>query len=492
MGAIKRIMIKQLLLFSSILLFSFTAFGQFEDPVEWEMEFKKVSESEYDLIFKAKIEEGWVIYSQYLEGDDGPVPTTFYFDEGAHYELVGKNVESGNKKSTYDKVFGMDLVKFSKEGIFTQRIKVDDLTKPITGAVEFMTCDDTKCLPPTEEPFEFLLSEKATTAISSDQPKDLVSFQAFYGFDPPNDEAPVSTCNTSTDIKGSSLWTIFALGLLGGFIALLTPCVFPMIPLTVSFFTKSSTTKQKGLNNALFYGVSIVLIYALLSAPFHLMDSVNSDILNEISTNVLLNIIFFIVFLAFAFSFFGFYEITLPSSWTNRSSSAESVGGLVGIFFMALTLVLVSFSCTGPILGSLLVGALSADGGAWQLTAGMSGFGLALALPFAAFAAFPGWMNSLPKSGGWLNTVKVCLGFIEFALAFKFLSNADLVDHWNMLKIEPFLIIWILCAIGMALYLFGLIRFPNDGPKKRPSIPKLAIGALSLAFAIYMLTGFPL
>ena len=466
-------------------------FCQFSDPVKWSTEFKKISETEYDLIVKATIEDGWVIYSQFLEGDDGPERTDFTWEEGEHFERVGKTEESGNIKSGYDKVFDMELVKIAKEGIFTQRVKVNDPNQPINVAVYFMTCDDTQCLPPTEEPLEFLLSDAA----SSNQ-EDLkgqlssMGFKEIFGQDPPDMDNPASNCNASENIQNASLWKIFGLGILGGFIALLTPCVFPMIPLTVSFFTKSSENRSKGISNALMYGLSILFIYALLSIPFHLMDSVNPDILNEISTNVWLNISFFVVFLFFAFSFFGFYEITLPSSWTNKASSAESVGGFLGIFFMALTLVLVSFSCTGPILGTLLVGALSSDGGAWQLTVGMSGFGLALALPFAAFAAFPGWMNSLPKSGGWLNTVKVCLGFIELALAFKFLSNADMVDHWNILKIEPFLIIWILCALGMGVYLFGFIRFPHDSPKKSLSIPKITFGALSLAFAVYLMLGF--
>ena len=280
------------------------------------------------------------------------------------------------------------------------------------------------------------------------------------------------------------------LGFLGGLVALLTPCVFPMIPLTVSFFTKGSENKSKGLFNAALYGFFILGVYLLLSIPFHLLDSVNPGILNDISTNVWLNIAFFLIFLFFAFSFFGYYELTLPASWSNKASSAEGAGGIIGIFFMALTLALVSFSCTGPILGSLLAGALSSDGGAWQLTAGMGGFGLALALPFALFAAFPSWMNTLPKSGGWLTTVKVVLGFLELALAFKFLSNADLVTRWGLLKIEPFLIIWILIFLGLGLYLFGKIKFPHDSPIAKLSPVRMGLGVLSFAFAVYLMSGF--
>lgn len=263
-----------------------------------------------------------------------------------------------------------------------------------------------------------------------------------------------------------------------------------MIPLTVSYFTKKEGDQTSGVGQAFLYGFFILMVYLVISIPFHLMDSINPDILNDISTNIWLNIGFFVVFLFFAFSFFGFYELTLPSSWTNKANSAEGLGGVLGTFFMALTLALVSFSCTGPILGSLLAGALSADGGAWQLTAGMAGFGTALALPFGLFAAFPSWMKSLPKSGGWLNSVKVVLGFLELALAFKFLSNADLVKKWGLLKIEPFLGIWIIIFIGLTLYLFGKIKFPHDSPIKKLSIGRWALSFISLAFTVYLISGF--
>jgi thiol:disulfide interchange protein DsbD len=293
-----------------------------------------------------------------------------------------------------------------------------------------------------------------------------------------------------TEQKKSN-WGIFILGFLGGLLALLTPCVFPMIPLTVSFFTKQSEQKGKGVFNAVLYGVFIVVIYLLLSIPFHLMDSVEPEILNNISTNVWLNTIFFIIFIFFAGSFFGYYELTLPSSWVNKMDSASTrAGGFIGIFFMALTLALVSFSCTGPILGSLLAGSLSSDGSAaMQLTAGMAGFGAALALPFALFAMFPGLLKTLPKSGGWLNTTKVVLGFIELALAFKFLSKADLVMHWGILKREVFIGIWIVIFIGLAIYLFGKIKFPHDSPIKKLSFSRLSFGFLVTAFVIYLIPG---
>lgn len=298
-------------------------------------------------------------------------------------------------------------------------------------------------------------------------------------------------CNGSEpeEKQSKTLVGIFILGMIGGLLALLTPCVFPLIPLTVSFFTKGSENKKKGFRDAMLYGLFIFGVYVLLSIPFHLLDSINPDILNEISTNVWLNLSFFVIFLFFAFSFFGYYEITMPSSLTNKISAAEGVGGILGIFFMALTLSLVSFSCTGPILGSLLAGALSSDGGAWQLTAGMSGFGLALALPFALFAMFPSWMNKIPKSGGWLNSVKVVLGFVELALAFKFLSNADLVMHWGILKYELFMVLWIVVGVGLSLYFFGIVYFKHDSKPNNLSGLRMGLGVISAVFTIYLAMG---
>ena len=289
----------------------------------------------------------------------------------------------------------------------------------------------------------------------------------------------------------SSLWVIFGLGFLGGLIALLTPCVFPMIPLTVSFFTKQTQQKTKGIGNAILYGFFIVLIYFLLSLPFHLFDSIDSQILNTIATNIWLNVFFFVIFVFFAFSFFGYYELTLPNSWANKMDAASSkVGGTLGIFFMALTLAIVSFSCTGPILGGLLGSTALAEGNvATNLSAGMIGFGLALALPFGLFALFPAWLSSLPKSGGWMTTVKVVLGFLELALAFKFLSNADLVGNWGVFKREIFLGVWILLFVLMSLYLFGIFRFPHDGPKQKLSFGRKLVGILSTVFATYLILG---
>ncbi len=470
------------------------------EPVQWSGELKKITTDTYELQITGDIQDGWAVYSQYLDSQDGPLPTTFYFDEGAHYEREGKTEEAGGKKEGFDPVFKMNVTKFAHNVIFTQRIRTNDPSQPVTGAFEYMACDDTRCLPPTETVFRadlqngrlFVGTEaEAPAALSEAEP---TSGSAMFVIDKPDLEAPAGSCGEKEEEvqAATSYWGIFALGFIGGLLALLTPCVFPMIPLTVSFFTKSSGDRRKGLRDAVLYGFFILLVYLVLSAPFHLMDSINPDILNDISTNIWLNLFFFVVFLFFAFSFFGYYELTLPSSWTNRASAAEGIGGAVGIFFMALTLALVSFSCTGPILGSLLAGALTSNGGAWQLTAGMGGFGLALALPFTVFAAFPGLMNTMPKSGGWLNTVKVTLGFLELALALKFLSNADLVKHWGILKIEPFLALWMLIFLGLGLYLLGVIRFPHDTPLKFKEIsaPRKMLGALSFAFTLYLATGF--
>lgn len=459
--------------------------SQLADPIEWEATVEQENDSIYNLIFTAKLEEGWHLYSQEVD-ENGPIPTTFTFTSKEGIELLG-NVVEPNVAAIYDDVFEMDIKFFEDEAVFIQRVKVLDPYAVVEVEVEFMVCDDEQCLPPDTVPFQISLGEKSATkgyvnaeVTTSDQEKTAeldIKIQGWENYEPEQEE-------------GSGYWTIFFLGFIGGLIALLTPCVFPMIPLTVSFFTKGAKTKQKGLANAILYGVFIFLIYLLLSLPFHLLDSVAPEILNNISTNVTLNIIFFIVFIIFAFSFFGYYEITLPTSWSSKmDDKASSIGGGVGIFFMALTLALVSFSCTGPILGSLLGGSLSSDGGATQLSFGMGGFGLALALPFALFALFPNWLNSLPKSGGWLNTVKVVLGFIELALAFKFLSNADLVEHWGILKRELFIGIWILIGIGLVLYLFGVVRFPHDGPKKKLSKIRIGIGSLVLLFVIYLIPG---
>ncbi|MFC0606012.1 protein-disulfide reductase DsbD family protein [Winogradskyella pulchriflava] len=478
--------IKKTLLFCLLAIgFSFNLFSQILEPVKWEQSLNKISESEYELIFIASIEDGWYMYSQEEAEGLGPLPTVFeYQNQEDNYKLIGKTIEP-NVKPKYDKVFEIDVKKFDGKAKFTQRIELINTDyRVIEARVDFQVCDDAKCIM-QDKVFNISLDgsvvEKKAVSIDerSKQMSEALNLNV-TGWDKYEKQTVEEKSNLS----------IFFLGFLGGLIALLTPCVFPMIPLTVSFFTKSASDPKKGLFNSVLYGFFIFLIYVLLSIPFHLLDSLDPGILNNISTNVTLNIIFFVIFIAFAFSFFGYYELTLPQSWSAAmDSKANKIGGFIGVFFMALTLAIVSFSCTGPILGTLLGSSLTADGGAMQLTMGMSGFGLALALPFTLFAMFPKWLNSLPKSGGWLNTVKVVLGFIELALALKFLSNADLVEHWGLLKREVFIGIWIIIGIGLALYLFGKIKFPHDGPLNKLGKGRITTGILVVAFIIYLIPG---
>lgn len=473
--------------------------AQIYNPVKWETAVEKISDTEYDLISIATIESGWHLYSQSVP-EDGPIPTTFsYTNVDESFKLI--DITSEEEGHTVDDpVFEMKIKYFENKATFKQKVQIEEGTTLVKGTVEFMACNDERCTPPNFEDLLFNLDGSVTNNSALENASSVDNGTVnnlLYGLSPQDIVKSSTSCTnevalpSDTGNTGKSLWSIFGLGFLGGLLALLTPCVFPMIPLTVSFFTKKSgQNKTSGISKALLYGFFIFAVYIILSIPFHLLDSVNPDILNEISTNVWLNVIFFAIFLFFAFSFFGYYELTLPASWTNKTTQGENAGGLIGIFFMALTLAIVSFSCTGPILGSLLAGSLTADGGAWQLTAGMAGFGVSLGLPFALFAMFPNMMNALPKSGGWLNTTKVILGFLELALAFKFLSNADLVQHWGILKIEPFLIIWILVFGGLAFYLFGKIKFPHDSPIKKLSFSRIAGGLLVTAFAIYLASGF--
>ncbi len=462
--------------------------AQIYDPITWKASVETQNDSIYTLVFTAELEDGWHLPSQ-LEVTVGPIPTAFEFDSTAtNFTLIGKTIEPEGE-AVMSPIFDAKLKSFEHEAIFRQKIKVSDKSKPIVVKVYFSVCDDSKCLPPESHTLTIDLSKKGAAAVTS----------GFTGEITAHDRT--KTKELILDLKGGhnfvveskekeTFLTIFFLGFIGGLIALLTPCVFPMIPLTVSFFTKGAKNRKKGTMNAILYGFFILVIYLLLSLPFHLLDSISPEILNNISTNSTLNVIFFVIFLVFAFSFFGYFELTLPSSWSNKmDEKATSVGGVIGIFFMAFTLALVSFSCTGPILGSLLGGSLTSDGGAMQLTVGMGGFGLALALPFALFALFPNWLNSLPKSGGWLNSVKVVLGFIELGLAFKFLSNADLVNQWGLLKREVFIGIWIIIGIGLALYLFGLLRFQHDGPKGKISATRKILGGLTVLFVLYLIPG---
>ncbi|MAD96392.1 MAG: hypothetical protein CMB99_03600 [Flavobacteriaceae bacterium] len=471
-----------------ILLFFFSSlsvFSQTEDnPVIWNTSIEKVSEAAYDVVFKAKILEEWHLYSQY-NPDGASLPLVISSNDPDNVVIVGKAQESQTFKG-YSDVWEKEEIFFKDSARIVQRIRLTN--KDITSIklnLYGQVCKEV-CININEDftiPLadEYGIVEEVTIDEKSKQLSEALLL------DLKNKELLKS--ETDSNESGGSYLNIFILGFVGGLLALLTPCVFPMIPLTVSFFTKSAKNKKKGIFNAVLYGLFITVIYLLLSIPFHTLDTIDPEILNTISTNVWLNIFFFAILVFFAFSFFGYYEITLPSKWGDKMDSASDVGGIIGIFFMALTLAIVSFSCTGPILGSLLAGSLTSEGGAMQLTAGMGGFGLALALPFALFAMFPSWLNSLPKSGGWLNTVKVVLGFLELAFAFKFLSNADLVEHWGLLKREIFIGLWILIFFGLALYLFKRIKFPHDGPNKKLSFSRISFAVLIISFVVYLIPG---
>lgn len=456
-----------------------------ENPVSWSQEVKQISDQEFELILRAKIEPGWHVYSQHTP-DGGALPTEFTFEgAGEAFELVGPTTES-ETETAFSDIFEVDETFFKEKAEFRQQIKrLDPGLSQVRLDLFYQVCKEV-CIP-VDETFYFSLDGKPPVLAEQTVDDRSMALTSALKLDLKNKELLTQAGGDGTG-SGSNLLMIFGLGLLGGLIALLTPCVFPMIPLTVSFFTKHSQKRSRGIAHALLYGFFIVLIYFLLSLPFHLFDSIDSQILNTIATNVWLNIFFFLVFVFFAFSFFGYYELTLPSSWANRMDKASSrTGGMVGIFFMALTLAIVSFSCTGPILGGLLGSTALAEGDvASNLSAGMLGFGVALGLPFALFALFPAWLNSLPRSGGWMNTVKVVLGFLELGLALKFLSNADLVGNWGLFKREIFLACWIILALLMTLYLFGAFRFYKEGPRPAISTTRRIVGLFSAGFALYL------
>ena len=467
-----------------ITCFSFlTALSWAQNPVQWSTQARKTGDNTFDLVIRADIEPKWHLYALEMP-ENGPLPTEFSF-KGVN--IVGE-LSHSELKTDYDPIFETELDFFELKAVFYQSVQIDDPSmESVEVEVIYQACDDKLCIF-RQEVLDISLSGTTEAQVSDDLTALTPESAQLLSIELKNTE--LLSQNLNDDETSSALWQLFVLGFLGGLIALLTPCVFPMIPLTVSFFTKQSGSKSRGVSNAVLYGFFIVLIYFMLSIPFHFLDSVNPEILNTISTNMWLNVFFFAIFVFFAFSFFGYYELTLPSSWANKIDFASNrTGGIIGIFLMALTLAIVSFSCTGPILGSLLAGSLSSDGGASQLSMGMTGFGLALALPFALFALFPNWLQSLPKSGGWMNTTKVVLGFLELALALKFLSNADLVSHWGLLKREIFIGLWILIFGLMALYLFGVIRFPHEPKKSKIGMGRLGFGIASFAFMAYLLPG---
>lgn len=513
----------------TFLLLSFVVFAlqaQIKDPVKFKTELKTVSDTEAEIVFTAAIDKGWHVYSTDL-GDGGPISATFNVDKKSGMEPVGKLKPVGKEVSTFDKLFEMQVRYFENEAKFVQKVKFTGGAYEIEGYLEYGACDDESCLPPTEVPFKFAGEVKAAGAATkapvakAEEPKkkEEVATPATPATTAPKDTVammelvPATSTNASTDIQpavaSSELWKpvisdlqalgeehsqenmswlyIFVTGFLGGLIALFTPCVWPIIPMTVSFFLKRSKDKKKGVRDAWTYGASIVVIYVVLGLAITLIFGASA--LNALSTNAIFNILFFLMLVVFAASFFGAFEITLPSKWSNAvDSKAESTTGLLSIFLMAFTLSLVSFSCTGPIIGFLLV-QVSTTGSVVAPAIGMLGFAIALALPFTLFALFPSWLKSMPKSGGWMNVIKVTLGFLELAFALKFLSVADLAYGWRLLDRETFLALWIVIFALLGFYLLGKIKFPHDDDDNKVGVSRFFLALISLAFAVYMVPG---
>ena len=495
--------------------------AQIKDPVKFKTEFNTLSDTEAEIVFTAAIDKGWHVYSTEL-GDGGPISATFNVDKTSGIELLGKLKPVGKEVATFDKLFEMKVRYFENTAKFIQKVKLTGGAYEIEGYLEYGACDDESCLPPTEVPFKFSGVAKTANAAAAkaEQPekkevekkeeaapvvsKDTVAMMELV---------PATTTDASTGIQpavaSGELWKpviselqalgeehtqgdmswiyIFVTGFLGGLLALFTPCVWPIIPMTVSFFLKRSKDKKKGIRDAWTYGASIVVIYVALGLAITLIFGASA--LNALSTNAIFNILFFLMLVVFAASFFGAFEITLPSKWSNAvDSKAESTTGLLSIFLMAFTLSLVSFSCTGPIIGFLLVH-VSTTGSIVAPAIGMLGFAIALALPFTLFALFPSWLKSMPKSGGWMNVIKVTLGFLELAFALKFLSVADLAYGWRLLDRETFLALWIVIFALLGFYLLGKIKFPHDDDDNKVGVTRFFMALVSLAFAVYMVPG---
>ncbi len=483
---------KRIFLLTTLLIFFAEAFSQIQEPVKWS--FTSVQNGrEVQLVFKAKIDQGWHLYDTQLP-DGGPIPTSIQYNDSSLFSFAGELKKNPQPTQVFDKAFQMNLRYYSKEVEFTQAIHMkSDQAATISGYVEFMVCNDENCLPPTEADFEFNVGAKTgeTTGTSiKDQgsgiktgdtvasPTDTSQLAAGH-------EPPRIVTSKGKEGPADPLWLFFFFSFLAGLAAILTPCVFPMIPMTVSFFMRSGETKARSRFNAAFYGFSIIAIYTVIGTLVSVIFG--PGIANWLSTHWLPNILFFVVFMIFAFSFFGMFEIVLPSKLVNRSDQQVDKGGLMGSFFMALTLVLVSFSCTGPIVGAILV--QSAGGQVLKPIIGMFGFSLAFALPFTLFALFPGWLSRLPKSGGWLNSVKVVLGFLELALGLKFLSVADQTYHWGILDREVYLAFWIVIFTLLGFYLLGKLTFAHDDEVKRVSVPRLMLSVITFAFVVYLIPG---
>jgi thiol:disulfide interchange protein DsbD len=480
---------QNLLLLLVFFLGVFSLKSQVLEPVKWQFSLQSVSDTEVEIVAVAAIDEGWHLYSVNLP-EGGPVPTSVNLIESGKYEVAGAIRQEPQPEKQYDQTFDMELSWFSNSASLTLpvRIKSPDVDV-IEGYVEFMVCDDEQCLPPDRIDFSLPLGENDVLASSEEATKVKEEEAAPTGKaalqDDKGKETAIADGSETSDKEKRGNWGIFWVAFLGGFAALLTPCVFPMIPMTVSFFTKQSKTKATGIRNAIFYGISIIVIYVVLGTVVTAIFG--ADVLNKLSTDPWFNLFFAALLITFAVSFFGAFEIILPNSWISAADKGADKGGLAGIFFMAFTLALVSFSCTGPIVGTLIVQAASVGG--MSPVIGMLGFSLALALPFALFAAFPGWLNSLPKSGGWLNSVKVFLGFLELAFAFKFLSITDMVWGLHILEREVFIAIWITIFGALGFYLMGKIRLPHDSPMEYLPVSRMMLGLLVFAFTIYMIPG---
>lgn len=441
--------------------------AQILQTVSWDFSTEKINDTEINLVFKATIEKDWHLYSQHFE-DGGPIRLSVTFNESSNYAKLGGLNEITKAKDEFDEIFDMNIQYFEGEAILKQKIKVlNDKAFSVSGEMEYQTCREGECVLFTPD-FEFHINEGNKSTVKETSVKK--------EFDKPQQ---------NREKKYTSLWTLFLAAFAFGLIALLTPCVFPMIPMTVSFFMHSSENRRKAIFNAIFYGISIIGIYTIIGTLVAI--TLGADFANWLSTHWLPNVLFFAIFIIFAFSFFGMFEITMPSWLVNKSVANEDKGGIAGSFFMAFTLVLVSFSCTGPIVGSILV--QSAGGEVLEPIIGMLGFSLAFALPFTLFAIFPSWLNNLPKSGGWLNSVKVVLGFIELALGLKFLSIADQTYHWGILDREIYLGIWIVIFTLLGFYLLGKLKFNHDSEVKFISVPRLMFAIISFSFVVYMIPG---